>query len=320
MGLRSPNEFCSNCERRREGPFCTGCGHRFEETDNPEQRRFLPYLLVLGGLVAAAAIVGGAVLATRGSPGHRVATQTATPAAATISTPAQPTRAAHKRPRRKNNLPAPVAPSPLIPYTATYFSVDRPSDWSVEHDDEEQPGGFTRSQWRDPADPNTSVLIDAQEEDKTASEKASEVRAATAQTAGFRDISTTDTTMDGVPAIRWEFEVSGDHRVDYFVHNERCGVSAALLGSTSPASWTTRRETFSKVADSLALDCSAADPTSSADSGCDPNYEGACLNPDSPDYDCAGGSGDGPDYTGEVRVVGDDHFGLDRDGDGIACG
>src|SRR5689334_5513951 len=33
-------------------------------------------------------------------------------------------------------------------------------------------------------------------------------------------------------------------------------------------------------------------------SNCDPNYEGACLNPDSPDYDCRGGSGNGPDYTG----------------------
>jgi hypothetical protein len=53
--------------------------------------------------------------------------------------------------------------------------------------------------------------------------------------------------------------------------------------------------------------------------GCDPNYRGACLNPSSPDYDCAGGSGDGPDYTGPVEVVGDDHFGLDRDGDGVAC-
>jgi hypothetical protein len=53
--------------------------------------------------------------------------------------------------------------------------------------------------------------------------------------------------------------------------------------------------------------------------GCDPNYAGGCLDPSSYDYDCAGGSGDGPDYTGRVRVVGDDHFDLDRDGDGIAC-
>jgi hypothetical protein len=52
---------------------------------------------------------------------------------------------------------------------------------------------------------------------------------------------------------------------------------------------------------------------------CDPNYEGACLDPNALDYDCDGGSGDGPEYTGTVTVVGDDHFGLDRDGDGVGC-
>lgn len=54
-------------------------------------------------------------------------------------------------------------------------------------------------------------------------------------------------------------------------------------------------------------------------SACDPNYAGACLDPNSSDYDCEGGSGDGPDYTGPVTVVGDDHYGLDADGDGYAC-
>jgi hypothetical protein len=54
-------------------------------------------------------------------------------------------------------------------------------------------------------------------------------------------------------------------------------------------------------------------------SDCDPNYTGACLDASSYDYDCAGGTGDGPDYTGTVRVVGDDPFDLDRDGDGTAC-
>ena len=58
---------------------------------------------------------------------------------------------------------------------------------------------------------------------------------------------------------------------------------------------------------------------SSGGGNCDPNYEGACLKPNSPDYDCEGGSGNGPDYTGPVRVVGDDHYDLDRDGDGEAC-
>ena len=58
---------------------------------------------------------------------------------------------------------------------------------------------------------------------------------------------------------------------------------------------------------------------STVEDECDPNYEGACLDPNASDYDCQGGSGDGPDYTGEVRVVGVDEFGLDSDGDGIGC-
>jgi hypothetical protein len=52
--------------------------------------------------------------------------------------------------------------------------------------------------------------------------------------------------------------------------------------------------------------------------GCDPNYTG-CLDPTASDYDCAGGSGDGPLYTGPVEVIGVDHYGLDSDGDGQAC-
>jgi membrane protein involved in colicin uptake len=54
-------------------------------------------------------------------------------------------------------------------------------------------------------------------------------------------------------------------------------------------------------------------------SECDPNYSGACLTTAASDYDCEGGSGDGPGYTGTVSVVGEDHFGLDSDSDGIGC-
>src|SRR5918996_1310666 len=52
---------------------------------------------------------------------------------------------------------------------------------------------------------------------------------------------------------------------------------------------------------------------------CHPSYEGACLDPNAEDYDCEGGSGDGPLYTGEVTVVGEDVFRLDHDGDGVGC-
>jgi hypothetical protein len=52
-------------------------------------------------------------------------------------------------------------------------------------------------------------------------------------------------------------------------------------------------------------------------SNCTPGYS-PCLPPAS-DYDCRGGSGDGPKYTGRVRVTGPDPYDLDRDGDGKAC-
>jgi hypothetical protein len=52
---------------------------------------------------------------------------------------------------------------------------------------------------------------------------------------------------------------------------------------------------------------------------CDPNYSGECLDPNALDYDCAGASGDGPKYTGQVQVLGNDHYGLDTDGDGVGC-
>jgi hypothetical protein len=53
---------------------------------------------------------------------------------------------------------------------------------------------------------------------------------------------------------------------------------------------------------------------------CDPAYKGRCLKPNVSDYDCAGGSGNGPYYvSGPFRVVGKDHYRLDADHDGIAC-
>lgn len=51
---------------------------------------------------------------------------------------------------------------------------------------------------------------------------------------------------------------------------------------------------------------------------CHPSYSG-CLRVGAGDYDCAGGSGNGPNYTGKVRVTGSDPFDLDRDNDGWGC-
>jgi hypothetical protein len=50
---------------------------------------------------------------------------------------------------------------------------------------------------------------------------------------------------------------------------------------------------------------------------CHPSYD-TCV-PIASDVDCEGGSGNGPEFTGTVRVIGPDEYDLDRDGDGVAC-
>jgi len=55
-------------------------------------------------------------------------------------------------------------------------------------------------------------------------------------------------------------------------------------------------------------------------SNCDPSYPEVCLHDGIGDYDCAGGSGNGPNYVdGPIKVLPPDPFDLDRDGDGTGC-
>jgi hypothetical protein len=61
-------------------------------------------------------------------------------------------------------------------------------------------------------------------------------------------------------------------------------------------------------------------PPTSAPRNCDPSYPDVCLDPNAEDYDCAGGSGNGPLYVeGPISVRPPDPFGLDADGDGVGC-
>jgi hypothetical protein len=60
------------------------------------------------------------------------------------------------------------------------------------------------------------------------------------------------------------------------------------------------------------------EPKPVPEASCHPSYD-PCLDPNASDYDCDGGSGDGPEYTGFVNVKGPDDYGLDSDGDGMGC-
>jgi PASTA domain len=62
-------------------------------------------------------------------------------------------------------------------------------------------------------------------------------------------------------------------------------------------------------------------PTTAAPRNCDPAYPDVCLRQGIGDYDCAGGSGNGPNYVeGPLKVLPPDPFDLDgNDNDGIGC-
>ena len=64
----------------------------------------------------------------------------------------------------------------------------------------------------------------------------------------------------------------------------------------------------------------APPPPTAPEQDCDPSYLDMCLDPAVEDYDCAGGTGNGPEYVeGPIRVLPPDPFDLDREGDGVGC-
>jgi hypothetical protein len=61
-------------------------------------------------------------------------------------------------------------------------------------------------------------------------------------------------------------------------------------------------------------------PPTAPPRNCHPSYPDVCLDPNASDYDCAGGSGNGPKYVeGPIQIEGSDPFGLDADDDGVGC-
>lgn len=97
--------------------------------------------------------------------------------------------------------------------------------------------------------------------------------------------------------------------------------------TTAPATTTTTAPPTTTTA-AKAVTATTAKPATTttakpkAASSCHPSYQGTCIPPDVSDADCYPGSGNGPWYVHEnnIRVVGDDVFGLDgNDNDGIGC-
>src|SRR5829696_9220595 len=206
-----------------------------------------------------------------------------------------------------SELPA-AAPPPkdFTTYSTSLYSVDVPSDWTLVKDEVENEG-FVRSQWRDPADPNTSLSIDTGEEETPPESKAETVRADTRQDPAYQELSFAPRLISGMTGQKWMFRLGDDQRVDYFVND--CGMGLAVLGSTSAVRFAALEDTFSQVAQSLELTCEPSSPSED----CDPSYPTVCIPSPPPQLRC-----EEVDES-EFKVRGDDPHRFDRDGDGEGC-
>ncbi len=144
--------------------------------------------------------------------------------------------------------------APLEPFVGHLYSAQIPAGWTAETVELHE-STYYESHWRNPDEENTSVLIDSQihHKDSTAIEDAEGVRAEAAVSNGYRELSFEETSLQGLQAARWVFEVEGDRRVDYFLIS--CNIGFAILGSTSPNDFGGWAPTFHAVANSITPLC-----------------------------------------------------------------
>lgn len=210
-----------------------------------------PVLVGVGALAAVAIGALAAVLLVGGGDGGQARTEVRTQAT-TVTQEVTTGKAGAEA--AASTAGASSTNQALQPFVARLYSAQVPAGWTPETVDEEISGRY-ESQWRNPSDENTSVLIDSQVNASSGSplEDAAAVRAQTSQTPGYREISFGPTYLGGSPAARWVFEVPGDRRVDYFV--TKCNVGFAILGSSSPGVFGAWAPLFHRVATSITPVC-----------------------------------------------------------------
>jgi hypothetical protein len=133
----------------------------------------------------------------------------------------------------------------LVPFSSTDLTASVPAKWNHRT----KPGAtLTRDQWTDPADPSTSVLVDAVAP-SAVDGRASRNRDRGTRQPGYQEISFMPTTLAGRPAYGWEYRLPDKQRIDYFVNG--CNTGYAIQGTAPPQRFAALRQTFQRVAESV---------------------------------------------------------------------
>lgn len=149
--------------------------------------------------------------------------------------------------------------SSLSPVSTTLVQAKIPSGWEALRVDERNSNRLT-SEWANPANPDVTVLIDAQTPAPTVPVMASarSVRSETSQSDGYSEISLTNEDLGNHEAARWEFEIPSEgQKVDYFLQD--CNVGVAVLGTAPPEVFDDYATDFREVAASVEPRCQELD-------------------------------------------------------------
>jgi hypothetical protein len=149
------------------------------------------------------------------------------------------------------------APAASPPARRTYnrgaYGIQLPSGWRVRSRGAGK-GSYVESVWQSAADPEVTLLVDhTPGYGESAETGARAVRSMTSRSGGYREIAFAATRLGGHDAWRWEFEVDGKRKVDYFM--TVCGTGYAVLGTAPSAKFDGHAADFRRAAGSLEPTC-----------------------------------------------------------------
>jgi hypothetical protein len=133
----------------------------------------------------------------------------------------------------------------LVPFSSSDLTANVPAKWITRSSAR---GSLTRNEWTDPADPASSVLVDAVGASAVAA-RASRNHDRGASQPGYQEIAFAPTTLAGRDAYAWEYRLPDKQRIDYFVN--ACDTGYAIQGTAPPQRFAALKQMFRRVAESV---------------------------------------------------------------------
>jgi Probable lipoprotein LpqN len=169
---------------------------------------------------------------------------------------------ANSQPAPQASAPAPQTPTPTtatLTYNGEAFSIEYPADWQIQNADKPESWGGTDTTIVSQTDPNTLLRVDVKDSGggATPSAAAEPVIAAISKLPGYQQLDLSADTVDGFPALRWEFLVTESgvlmHKVDEFVVDTDTGGNVAVLTQAPADEYPTVASEFDALRQTLTI-------------------------------------------------------------------